>query len=161
AVRVGLRRASDMTSSFCNRFQDEVCTLALIGQGPFVLLRISKGSTQNRKIVSEVRASVSRRLGLPSPYLCLINALGVLVTETRVGHERPQVGLPPTIAPQLLVSDRQDASTTGGLRGGGGASVALSWCSNDSRDARVSSMRARMPHTTQDKERLPCRSMTR
>ena len=35
---------------------------------------------------------------------CLINSLGVLVTETRLGHERPQVGLPPKISPKLPVS---------------------------------------------------------
>src|SRR5215468_7147611 len=35
--------------------QDEVCTLALRGQGLFVSLRISRGSTQNCKIVSKVR----------------------------------------------------------------------------------------------------------
>jgi hypothetical protein len=52
------------------------------------------------------------------------------------------------IPPLLPVSDMQDASSTAGLRRRGRASVALSWRSNDSSYARVSSMRVRMQHTT-------------
>jgi hypothetical protein len=35
---------------------------------------------------------------------CLINSLGVLVAETRLGHERSHMGLPPKISPKLPVS---------------------------------------------------------
>jgi hypothetical protein len=55
SVRGGLRRASDMTSSCSNWFHDEVCTRALLGQGPCVSRRISRGSTQHCPIVSNVR----------------------------------------------------------------------------------------------------------